>query len=406
MQAIAAPELAHHCNVSLITSQNDFENLCERIRENGIVAFDTEFVSESYYRPRLCLLQFGFEDEIVAVDPFEIDDLSCWWEIMIDDSTTVVIHGGREEIRFCQFATGERPRHLVDVQIAEGLRSRGYPLSHTNLVSRVLGQSVKHGKETRTDWERRPLEDKQIRYALDDVRYLIEIWQAQRQSLAEADRLAWAEFEFERFIDTILGEEDRDGWLRLSGFSRLSRRDMVTAQNLFEWRNQIAEELNKPPRRILRDDLLIDVAKRHPKTVRELNMVRDMNRRDYQKHADEIVRIVNESLAIPNSELPKKKKGRNYPSQDEVLARILGLALANRCQQLGISMPLVGTTADLKEIVHWHVFDERNGSTPKLLDDWRGEVCGKMLIDVLDGKVTLRVEDPSAENPIGFDFGG
>ena len=337
--------------MSLISSNSAFNKLCDRIRAAGIVAFDTEFVSESYYRPKLCLLQFAINDEIVGVDPFEVADLAPWWEIMIDESTTVIVHGGREEIRFCQFATGDRPRKLVDVQIAEGLRSRGYPLSHSNMVSRVLGKSVKHGKQTRTDWERRPLDDQQIRYALDDVRYLIEIWETQKKSLEQVDRLAWSESEFEQFIQNVMDVDDQNGWSKLSGFSRLSRRDMATARDLFLWRDEVAERLNRPPRRVLRDDLLIDVAKRHPKSIRELNMVRDMNRRDYQRHAEEIIEVVEKSLAIPNDQLPEKSGSKNYPSQDEVLARILGLALANRCQELGLSMPLVGTTSDLKELV-------------------------------------------------------
>src|SRR6056297_2950013 len=258
----------------------------------GIVAFDTEFVSESYYRPHLCLLQFGFNNEVHGVDPFEVADLSKWWEIMCDNTTTVVIHGGREEIRFCQFAANKRPRKLVDVQIAEGLRSRGFPMSHTNLVNRVLNKNVKHGKQTRSDWERRPLSEQQMKYALEDVLHLEEIWEKQKNSLQKMQRLEWAEAEFEKFITDVFAEEDRDGWLRLSGFSRLNRRDMATAIALYEWRDEIASDRGKPPRRILRDDLLIDVAKRQPKSIKELNIVRDMNRRDYQQHADAILEVI------------------------------------------------------------------------------------------------------------------
>ncbi|MDB4440048.1 HRDC domain-containing protein, partial [Planctomicrobium sp.] len=198
-------------------------------------------------------------------------------------------------------------------------------------------------------------------------------------------------------------EEDRDGWLRLSGFSRLNRRDMATAIALHQWRDSVAAEKGKPPRRILRDDLLIDVAKRQPKSIKELNIVRDMNRRDYQQHADAILEVIGKAVAIPEEKLPQKTRGKNYPSQDEVLARILGLVLANRCQELGISMPLVGTSADLKELVRWHLFDEETGKTPKLCDGWRGEVCGNILTDVLDGKISLRVVDPHSENPLSFD---
>lgn len=389
--------------MSLITKQSDFDQLCEQIKAAGVVAFDTEFVSESYYRPRLCLLQFGFAGQVAGVDPFLVEDLSAWWEIMADDATTVIVHGGREEIRFCQFALQRRPQKLIDVQIAEGLRSRGFPMSHTNLVSRVLNRSIKHGKQTRTDWERRPLAENQMQYALEDVLHLIEIWEVQRKSLKKMKRLIWAEAEFERFVTDIIAEEDREGWLRLPGFSRLNSRDRATAAALYQWRDRVAFERNKPPRRILRDDLLLDVAKRQPKTIKDLNMVRDMNRRDYQQYAEELIQVIQEAVAIPEYRLEKTPKSKNYPSQDEVLARILGLALANRCQELGISMPLVGTSADLKELVRWHLFEDQQGPVPKLREGWRGEICGNILIDVLDGKISLRVVDPQSENPLSFD---
>ncbi|MCA8999259.1 MAG: HRDC domain-containing protein, partial [Planctomycetaceae bacterium] len=272
--------------MTLITSQIEFDSLCQRIRNAGIVAFDTEFVSESYHRPRLCLLQFGVDGETLAVDPFAVDNLHPWWELMVDNETTVIVHGGREEIRFCQFATQQRPRRLVDVQIAEGLLSRGFPISYSNLVQRVLGKSLQHGKETRTDWQQRPLADQQLRYALEDVRHLTQVWRTQQMSLTKTERFEWAEAEFERFIDGVLAEEERDGWLRLSGWSRLNRREMAVARELYLWRLGEAELTNRPQKRILRDDLVLELARRQPKTVRELNMTRDMNRRDYQQHAE------------------------------------------------------------------------------------------------------------------------
>ena len=132
----------------LITEQDEFDSLCAHIRESGIVGFDTEFVSEYYYRPRLCLLQLATPERVCAVDPFEIADLSPWWRLMADDETTIVVHGGREEIRFCYDQTGQPPGRLVDVQLAEGLLSRSYPLSYKMLTRRVLGSSV-HDHETR-----------------------------------------------------------------------------------------------------------------------------------------------------------------------------------------------------------------------------------------------------------------
>ncbi len=389
--------------MSLIINQADFEDLCRRIRDTRQVAFDTEFVSESFYRPRLCLLQYALPSgECFGVDPFLVTDLKSWWDLMIDDETTVIVHGGREEIRFCQFATGQRPRRLIDVQVAEGLRSRGFPISHANLISRVLGHSLQHGKETRTDWQYRPLTPQQISYALEDVKYLNDVWKTQSASLSSQGRLDWAFAEIERLIDHVLAEEDREGWTRLPGYGRLSRREMGTARAVYQWRDAEAQRLNRPPRRILRDDLIIELAQRQPKTVRDLNMTRDMNRRDYQQYSEQLIELINKALELPNDQLPVKVNGTSHPAQDEVLARILGLALANQCQALGVSMTLVATSADLKDFVRWHVFEQRSGPLPKLMSGWRAEVCGQLLADVLDGRVTLRVSDPTSEYPLEF----
>lgn len=389
--------------MSLITRQNDFLDLCERIREAGTVAFDTEFVSESYYRPRLCLLQFGLPDgSCYGIDPFLTDDLTPWWDIMIDSETTVIVHGGREEIRFCQYATGSRPEKLVDVQIAEGLRSRGFPISHANLISRVLNTTIQHGKETRTDWQHRPLTKQQLDYALEDVKYLPKVWETQKSWMADCGRLDWAYSEFERFVDGVLAEEDREGWLKLPGYGRLSRREMAVARALFQWRNHEAEILNRPQRRILRDDLLVELAHRQPQSVRELNMTRDMNRRDYQQYADHLIEIIKTAGQLPNDQLPQKPSGQSHPAQDEVLARILGLALANQCQEMSLSMTLVATAADLKDFIRWYIFDHKQGPLPKLMTGWRATVCGQLLADVLDGKITLKVTDPTSEYPLQF----
>src|SRR5215471_11353979 len=120
----------------LITDQQGFEDLCEHIRQAGEVAFDTEFLSEHTYRPELCLLQFATRERSAAVDPYEVRDLSRWWNLMADPAIAVVVHGGREEVRFCLWSAGKRPGRLFDVQIAEGLLSRSFPLNYNAIVGR------------------------------------------------------------------------------------------------------------------------------------------------------------------------------------------------------------------------------------------------------------------------------
>lgn len=386
----------------LITKQADFDDLCRHLAASKLVTFDTEFVSESHYRPRLCLLQFGTAERIEAVDPFEVDDLSAWWELMIDDATTIVVHGGREEVRFCLRYTGQRPRKLVDVQVAEGLLSRGFPLSYKALVHRVLGVRV-DGSQTRTDWALRPLSSKQVEYALEDVKHPLLIWEKQQAALDGRGRLEWALDEFERRIDDYQAEDEREGWRRLSGVQKLARREMAVVREVFSFREAEAERRDKPPRTVLRDDLIIDLARRKPKTLKEVTATRGMQRRDYRRMSDDLLGCVTRALELPDEACPPKPASQRAQPQEDMLAKLLALALADRCLELGVSPTIVGTMSDLQELVRWHAFADRNGEPPRLKQGWRAKVCGNVLTDLLDGRVTLRVADANQEAPLRFE---
>lgn len=387
---------------SLITRQEDFDDLCNHIRQAGVAAFDTEFVAEDYFQPRLCLLQFATPERVAAVDPFEIPDLSAWWSLMTGDDVTIIVHGGREEVRFCQHIAGQLPRKLVDVQIAEGLLSRGYPLSYTSLAQRVLNVRV-HSHETRTEWRRRPLTKDQINYALDDVRHLPAIWESQKRQLTKRGRLTWAEAEFERFMREATRERDGEAWRRVSGAVKMNRRGMAVFRELFVWRDRLAAERDRPARTIIRDDLLIEIAKRQPKTNEDATSVRGMQRRDYVRLGPDLVDCVRRALQLPDDQLPEKAPPLPPVAQNEVLGKVLGIALAQRCAELGISTTLVGTSADLQDLVRWDVADKKSGPPPRLMQGWREEVCGDLLSDVLEGKVALRIVDPNADAPLRFE---
>lgn len=389
----------------LISHHEEFLELCDHIRSAGVVAFDTEFVSESTYRPELGLLQFATADRSAAVDPLAIGDLSSWWEIMADEQTTVVVHGGQAEVRFCLHCIGRVPQKLYDIQIAEGFRGRSYPLSYSAIVQRVLNRRV-DGSQTRTDWLRRPLSDDQLRYALEDVDHVLEIWQKQVAWLEDRGRLSWASAEMQRMIDDIVADENKPAWKKLSGTHKLSRRELAIVQCLAKWREEEAAFRNRPVRRILRDDLLIDLARRKPKTVQQALATRDMNRPEYKRRLDDVVATINEALQIEDSELPPKLRNRRQESSsdEQVISKLLSLSLSNRCAELDISQTLVASNKDLAELVRYHRFRENNNGTPGILEGWRGDVCGKLLIDVMDGKVGFRVAAPNASTPLEFHY--
>lgn len=385
----------------LITDQQEFDDLCAHIREAGIVAFDTEFISENTFRPKLCLIQLATREQAAAVDPFEVD-VTGWWNIMKDDQTTVVVHAGREESRFCITETGQRPRLLADVQLAEGLRSSSYPLSYERLLLRVLNKTI-HSTETRTDWQRRPLTDRQISYAVDDVRYVLEVWDRQKAWLEKKNRLTWVEEEFERLIDEMEAERNGGQWMKLSGVRRLNARQLAVVRELYRWREKTAESRDQPMRRILRDDLLIDLARRQPKSETELLNSRDMNRTNFRRSAGEIVECVQAALALPLDQIPTRFRNNESGPDEPVLGKLLALALANRCSELQLSAGIVGTSNDLKEWIRWYGSGSKSEKAPRLSMGWRAEVCGELLRDVIEGNVTLRVADPNSAHPLVFE---
>lgn len=386
--------------MSLITRQADFDHFCTRIRAAGIVAFDSEFVSEFTYRPELCLLQLAIPGAQVAVDPFEVPKLDQFWELMLDPAVTVVVHGGREEVRFCLAYTDQPPVNLIDIQIAEGLRSPSFPLSYTALVGRVLGIRTE-GNETRTDWRRRPLSAAQIRYALEDVEHVLQVWHKQHDHLESRQRLDWARAEFERFVHEIAAERTRENWRRLSGLQRLNARELAVVRELYEWREQESQARNRPIRKTLRDDLLVDLAKRQPSTVDELLATRDLNRSEYRRAADEMLDAISRGLRLPAAQCPAPERAERG-DEEQVVGQLLGIALANLCLQEGVAMQLVGTNSDLRHLVRWHL-NGRQGDRPRLMQGWRAEVCGALLTDILDGHISLRVADPKSDHPLVFD---
>jgi ribonuclease D len=389
-------------SLTLISDSGQFLELCRHIRETGFVAFDTEFVSEHTYRPELGLLQFATDSRSVAVDPYAVGDLAAWWEIMGDEETTVVVHGGQAEIRFCLTESGASPRRLIDVQLAEGFRSTSYPLAYRSLVSRVIGAKV-HGSETRTDWRKRPLSDRQLEYAIEDVKHLPKVWAKQETLLRKLGRLDWFLDEMQEMISQIASESTQEAWRKLS-VPHLGPREMAVLRELAEWRRDEAERRNRPLRQILRDDLMVELAKRQPHNLQELNRTRDLNRPSYQRSAKEFLTCIEKGLAVPEDECPQPPSARDRDRRidDKAIGQLLGMALTNRCAQLNLSKQIVATSADLRDFIQWHL-DGRRGEPPTMTVGWRAEVCGKLLTDLLEGRLSVRVGNPASKHPLVFD---
>lgn len=388
---------------AVITTAFALRELVEHLRAQGRFAFDTEFVSEDTFEPVLGLIQVATVDRIVAIDPVAVGNIDGLWEVLHEPAVEVVMHAAGEDLRICRLRAGSLPARVVDVQLAAALVGHSYPISLNNLVRQELGITLVGG-ETRTDWRRRPLSHAQLRYALDDVRHLLPVADRLQGRLTDWSRLDWAEAEYHGLLmDVESRHDDADRWRRLPGLGHLSRRGLETARRLDAWRRAEARRDDRPLRKLLRDDVLVSIAKRQPATRKDLESLRDIQRSPVMSRAREVLDVVAEARLVPEDQLPQHGERHEEGPGLSMVVSLLAATLNQCAAAHRVATPMVGTTADLKALVRWHNEGQPESRRPAILEGWRGAVCGETLLEVLAGRRALRIIDPAAEVPVAFD---
>ncbi len=386
-----------------ITSDQHLRDFCETIASAPIVAYDTEFVSEDSYQPDLCLIQLAGNEHLAIVDPLEVQDLSPLWNLLTAPGRETLVHAGREEFRFIWKATGKAPSGWFDVQIAAGLIGMEYPASYGTLSAKLLGKSISKD-ETRTDWRRRPLTQRQLEYALLDVADLEAIRGVLHKRLSDLGRLFWLESELADWQRDLVEFETGERWRRLGGISSLPPRALAAVRELWMWRDAEAERRNQPVRRILRDDLLIEIAKRQTDDQKRIRAVRGMERGDLQRFLPKMAQCVEKALALKEHELPRLERKSSRP-QLNLLGQFLSTALGSICRSAQVAPSLAGTAQDVRDLIAYRLnlggFDE--GELPALAQGWRAEVVGQVIDHLLSGDLVLRITDPLADEPLAFE---
>ena len=390
-----------NAHFSYITNQELLHQLCAKIADQKLVAFDTEFVAEDSYRPELCLVQVATEDEIAIIDPYMCGDLNPFWESLIEPATTVIVHAGREETLFCYRATKKLIPNLFDIQIAAAFLGFEYPASYGNLVHRFTGM-ILDKEETRSDWRNRPLSNQQLQYAAQDVHDLPRLYKTLRLQLGKLDRLTWLDEETKQRQEELAEFESSENWHRISGIQALSGNSLAIVRGLWNWRDAKAKERDIPPRKILRDDLLIELARRGTSDARRMSSLRGMEHRHTKQYLPELAKAVEDSLNQPVPTWPKKHRyGKGQPAG--MLTQFLSAALAYICRTKRIAPAIVATADDLRDFVKYRLDPQSDGSPPPCLTvGWRAEIVGKELNDLLAGKLAMILDDPNSDMPIKF----
>jgi ribonuclease D len=382
----------------IVTQPEELTPCCDYLASAGRFGFDTEFVGEDTYHPRLCLVQVATEERLILIDPLTAGPLDAFWKLVVDPANLVVVHAGREEVRLCQLWTGQKPGNLFDLQIAAALAGLAYPLGHGTLVHQLLRVQLAKA-ETLTEWRERPLTREQIRYAFDDVRYLLPLWRELASRLDKTQRADWAREEFARLAaNAALDEPSTEKWRKLRGIGSLDRRRLAVVRELYRWREQKAAQTNRPARALIRDDLIVEIAKRGPSRERDLQVIRGLPRRDL----GEILQAVERARQLPSEDCPVPAEREQDPPQVGLVSNVLLAVLGDLCARRSLAPNFVAANQDVKALVRARLAGQPLPDSSLLTRGWRAQHILPELLAVLQGRRSVQIVDVAAEAPFGY----
>jgi len=386
-----------------ITSPAQLASFCGELSRTDRIGFDTEFVSEDTFRPELCLIQVATIDRLAVIDPYQVGKLSQFWQTLADGRHTTIVHAAREEVNFALHDGGRPPTNLFDTQLAAGFCSKEYPSSYGGLVNKFLNRTPAKG-EQRTDWRRRPLTAAQLDYALEDVRYLLPLHDELQRQLVKYQRTEWFAEESETWLRELRESRDQPRWRKVSGIGNLAGRSLAIVRELWMWRQMEAERRDVPPRRVLRDDLIVELAKRKSDQPDKIKAIRGMQQFGKRQVIEQLAACIRRGLEAPLDEF---KHGRReaMPSQLNLLGQFLSPALSSICRSANVATSLAGTASDVRDLIAYRLeFGTWGDQEPPLLArGWRADLVGHLIEDLLAGRKSIRIDDPLSEHPLAYD---
>jgi ribonuclease D len=361
---------------------------CAEQRGTSFVAVDTEFMRERTYWPILCLVQVAGPIEAAAIDPLAPGiDLTPLLALMADESILKVFHAARQDVEiFCNLS-GTVPKPLFDTQIAAMVCGFGDAASYETLVSKLARASL--DKSSRfTDWSRRPLTERQIRYALADVVHLRTVYEGLQQRLASNRRAAWFAEEMAELADpATYRSEPSEAWRRFRLRGQVDPRFFGVLREVAAWRETAARQRNLPRGRIMRDEAVLEIAAHTPKTTEALARSRSLGKGVAEgRLGNEILEAVQRGLANSKAlEVPAPSRADTPPGLGPLI-ELLRVLLKQRCEEHQVAQRLLATAEDLEAIAA-----DNNASVPAL-SGWRYDIFGKDALALKHGQLALTVQ--------------
>lgn len=374
--------------MSLISHTPDLKAFCKRAEKFPYITVDTEFIRESTYWSKLCLIQVGLSDEAVAIDPLATElNLQPFFDLLQNPNIIKVFHSGRQDVEIFYHLTGHIPTPIFDTQIAAMVCGFGESVGYDVLVQKYAKVSI--DKSSRyTHWEQRPLTEKQLIYALGDVIYLRTIYEKLYRKIIDEDRLDWVQDELAILKDPRTYEIDPyTVWQKIKVRSPKPRM-LAVLREIAAWREFTAQRRNSPRGRVARDEVLLELAAATPQSVKELRGMRGLSKSFIEgKESKIILELIEKALALPIEDCPQLKKEVPSTPGSSALLEMLKLLLKIKADKYHVAPRLIASSTDLEIIAR-----SLDPQVPAL-HGWRREIFGNAALALKAGKVAIGIKN-------------
>ncbi len=369
-----------------IKDVEDLARSCERWRTVPAIAIDTEFARERTFYPALGLVQLSDGREHVLIDPLLIKDLSPLSDLLVAPQITKVLHSCGEDLEVLHHHLGIVPQPLVDTQLAASMAGLDHSMGYGRLVENICRVDLPKA-HTRSNWLRRPLSDAQKRYAALDVAYLLECYETLMTQLAELDRLTWLEEDCARWLSTDRFRiDDQATFRKMARGRRLRKHQLVVFQEICMWREQQARDRDLPRNFVLREAALGALALRRPSSLNELKQIKELERREVERHGKTLLRLIAQARGRPTSEQPEPMPAPiDLRPFKEVVQKLRGLA-RKIADSLDVPVELLANKKQAEALLRRYL-SGRDPVLPKDLRGWRAEIVGMPLLHQLKAEI-------------------
>lgn len=370
-----------------IAKQDAFDAMIDRIEAKPVIAIDTEADSLHSYFDKVCLIQITAEGEDFVVDPLAKIDITRFGQLLANPATRKIFHGGDYDLRILNRDFNFTISNLVDTMIcAQLLGYEAFGLAA--LLDRHFGVKLNKAHQ-RADWAMRPLPPDMLDYAAMDTRYLVQLQDVLRGELEARGRWEWALEEFSRLENVRFRESDDEGeaFRRLKGIGSFDRRSLGIVRALYDWRDHLAREADRPPFKIIGNDAIIEIAKTKPQSAAELGKIKAVSQYHFRRYGDEIMRLVRHALELPEEALPQRTESRPF-FRDKVLeSRVEKLKKVRDrvAKELGIDISVVAPRHIMTAVATLEPRDVRDLDQVPAMREWQKRLLGEAFVAALAG---------------------